>query len=116
MSKKNIQIISMHKINPHQFLWHVRHGVRQLGWVGVVGIGLWFFVLLYYFSAVRPASSRLDELHAQADSLDKLTHKAGNRSASVSEQLSAFHEFFPKARQSPELLAKISAMKSPEGY
>lgn len=105
----------MHKINLHQFLWHARHIVRRLGWVGVVGIGLWFFVLMYYFSAVRPASHRLDELHAQADSLDKLTHKAGSRSTSVSEQLSAFHEFFPKAHQSPELLAKIYSAATKQG-
>jgi hypothetical protein len=96
----------------HQWYWQASNGLRQLGWVGVVGIGLWVFVLMYYFSVVQPAGSRLDELHAQAASLGKLTHAASGKSASVSEQLSAFHEFFPKSKQSPELLAKIYAAAS----
>lgn len=102
----------MYKAKFHQLNWHVRNGLRQLGWVGVVGIGLWVFVLMYYFSVVHPAGNRLDELQAQAASLDRLTHAAGGKSASVSEQLSAFHEFFPKSKQSPELLAKIYSAAS----
>lgn len=104
--------IKMNKPTLHQLLWHVSHGLRQLGWVGVVGIGIWVFVLMYYFSVVHPASSRLDELHSEAASLERLTHAASGKSASVSEQLSAFHNFFPKSKQSPELLAKIYSAAS----
>jgi hypothetical protein len=96
----------------HQLHWHASHGLRQLGWVGVAGIGLWVLVLMYYFSVAHPASSRLDELHSEAASLDRLTHAASGKSASVSEQLSAFHEFFPKSKQSPELLGKIYSAAS----
>lgn len=102
----------MNKPTLHRLLWHVGHGLRQLGWVGVAGIGLWVVVLMYYFSVVHPASSRLDELHSEAASLERLTRAASGKSASVSEQLSAFHNFFPKSKQSPELLAKIYSAAS----
>ncbi len=104
--------IKMNKPTLHRLLWHASHGLRQLGWVGVAGIGLWVFVLMYYFSAVHPARSRLDELHSEAASLERLTRAASGKSASVSDQLSAFHNFFPKSRQSPELLAKIYSAAS----
>ena len=108
-------IFKMRQINIHQMNWHFRHALRQLGWVGVVGIGLWGFVLMYYVSVVHPASKRLDELQEQAASLGRLTHSAKGASVSVGEQLSAFHEFFPKSKQSPELLSKIYSAATKQG-
>lgn len=105
----------MRKIKLHQMNWHFHHALRELGWVGVVGIGLWAFVAMYFFSVVLPAGKRLDELQVQAASLDKLTHSAKGKSASVSEQLSAFHDFFPKARRSSELLGKIYSAAAKQG-
>lgn len=104
----------MRKINFHQMNWHVRQLLSQLGLVGVAGLGLGAFALMYFFSAVLPAHARLDELREQAASLGKLTH-ASKGASSVGEQLSAFHDFFPESRQSPELLAKIYAAAAKQG-
>lgn len=108
-------LLTINKARLHQLRWFVRNAMRQLGWVGIVGIGLMGFVLMYHFSVVRPASERLAELQAQAASLDKLTHAANGKTVGVSEQLSAFHAFFPKAKQSPELLAKIYSAAARQG-
>lgn len=105
----------MNKAKLLQLNWHIRTGLKRLGFVGVVGIGLWVFVLTYYVSVLRPAASRLEDMQGQAASLDKLTHAAGGKSASVVEQLSAFHEFFPKSKRSPELLAKVYAAAARQG-
>ncbi len=99
----------------HLLNWHIRNSLRRLGWVGIVGVGLWILVLTYYFSVARPANIRLDELKVQAASLDRFTHASSNKKESAAEQLVAFHEFFPKSNRSPELLAKIYAVAARQG-
>lgn len=105
----------MNKARLLRLNWHLSQGMKQLGAVGVIGIGLWAFALIYYVSALRPATLRLEDLKGQAASLDKLTHAAAGKKASVVEQLSAFHDYFPKSKRSPNLLAKIYSAAAKQG-
>ena len=98
----------MQKVWFHQLVWNFRQAQRRYGWVGVAAVVILICTISYYLSYVRPAVAHLEEIRLQAASLDKLTHTTGGAS-SITEQLSAFHKFFPESSQSPDLLAKIYA-------
>ena len=90
--------------------WHLRRQLNNLGWPGIVGLGLLAFSLMFYLSAVRPLKSQLEDTRQQAQALGKHvqpTKPANEASANSAENLTGFYKFFPKTSSTPDWLAKI---------
>ncbi len=90
--------------------WHLRRQLNNLGWPGIVGLGLLAFCLMFYFSAIRPLNSQLEDTRKQVQVLGKYiqpTRPADEVSANPAEKLSGFYKFFPKSSSTPDWLAKI---------
>ncbi len=81
--------------------------LRRLGAAGVLGIGVLFFCVPFYFSAVRPVEAEARIARAAAERLrtrSAYTPVAGDARA---EELRRFYALFPRLDQLPAQLERI---------
>lgn len=99
--------------------WSARHGLKQIGWPGVVAIGLVAVCPAFYLSAVLPAQHRLDGAQAAMRSLQQqIAHSARSMEPgpqTATEQLAEFYRMFPAAGQAPQWLEKLAALAEQHG-
>lgn len=93
-------------------------GPANLGWSGILGLGLLAVAGGLYFSTLRPQQSRLDDLHQQAAKMraQQAAPAAAQRPPqTAAERLAAFYGFFPSANKLPDLLEKVFAAANGQG-
>jgi len=81
--------------------------LRALGPAGVLGVGVLFFCVPFYFSTVRPVER---ELQAQRAASERLRVRSSFRPVSGdtrAEELRRFYALFPRLDQLPGQLEKI---------
>lgn len=96
----------------------LRRIMRQLGWPGVLGLGLLVFAATFYVSGWRPAAAYRDDLQMNLE----LRQREANRPATTDRalltptaQLAEFHKAFPDVASQPDWLEKIFKVASSEG-
>ena len=93
-------------------------GLAELGWPGMVGLGLAVFVGAFYFSTLLPQQTQLEQLQKQ-NAQERLHGAAKTRESEVSnaprDRLSAFYGYFPQQAELPELLDKVFAAAKAQG-
>jgi Tfp pilus assembly protein PilO len=93
-------------------------GLAQLGWPGMVGLGLAVFVGAFYFSTLLPLQAQLEELQKQ-NVKERLHGAAKTRESEYSnaprDTLSAFYGYFPQPTALPDLLDKVFAAAKAQG-
>lgn len=92
--------------------WLARHRLQQLGWPGVLALGLFTFCLAFYLSALLPAREKLQALEQDAAMLQERMQPSTKpiRAADAGgpeTQLAAFYTAFPSNASTPDLLQKI---------
>lgn len=105
-------------MTPGMMRGYVRAVLLDLGWLGVVGIGILAMCLAFYFSALRPAEQRLRVLRDTVLQLGKPGGKQANIVEGVAapeEQLAIFYASFPPRSSVPGSLEKIYAAATIEG-
>lgn len=105
-------------MTPGMMRGYVRAVLLDLGWLGVVGIGMLAMCLALYFSALRPAEQRLGVLRDTVLQLGKLGGKQASIVEGVAapeEQLAIFYASFPPRSSVPGSLEKIYAAATIEG-
>lgn len=93
-------------------------GAANLGWPGILGLGLLVLVCGFYFSTLRSEQSRLDDLRQQiATAREQRAAPAADARtpATASDKLAAFYGFFPGANDLPDLLQKVFAAAKGQG-
>jgi Tfp pilus assembly protein PilO len=89
----------------------LRRIVRRTGWPVLAAIALLVAGLLLYFAGVRRLQDQVQVLRTEADAAQQKLRSGklqGVRGpTSVSEQLRAFHAFFPRAESLPHWLETI---------
>jgi hypothetical protein len=89
----------------------------ELGWFGIIGVGVTVMCLAFYVSALIPAKLKLDDLR---DNISRLKingeDRVGNANATLTqaEQLAVFYGSFPKMNSVPASLEKIYATAAEE--
>ena len=84
--------------------------LRKLGAAGVLGVGVLFFCIPFYFSALRPAEQ---ELAAQREAAERLRARGPFRPVNAdsrSEELRRFYGLFPSADRLPDQLETVYAL------
>lgn len=93
-------------------------GAANLGWPGVLGLGLLAFAGGFYFSTLRAEQARLDDLRGQ------ITQARMPRAASAddsgaprtpADRLAAFYGFFPRPDDLPDLLETVFTVARSQG-
>ncbi|MDX8385064.1 MAG: hypothetical protein R8M11_00945 [Gallionella sp.] len=88
----------------------IRAGVQKLGWMGMVGIGVFAMCGAFYFSALMPSEKKLQTLHDTIFLIEKSADQSGGRTEiklTQVEQLAVFYKSFPTKSSIPESLQKI---------
>ena len=88
----------------------VRVGVIELGWLGIVAIGIFVMCVTFYFSALQPSEERLQMLRANVAQLENpgtTPAEIGDKKHIQEEQLAVFYRSFPKRSSVPTSLEKI---------
>jgi len=90
---------------------------RQLGWPGVLGLGLLVFAASFYLSGLRPAEAYLSGLQSDVESRqrDQKRSAAGGEAPTPAAQLSKFHQAFPDSASQPDWLEKIFTVAAAQG-
>jgi Tfp pilus assembly protein PilO len=93
-------------------IWLARHRLQQLGWPGMLALGLFTFCLAFYLSALLPARQKLHALEQDTTMLrarmQPSTKPVRETEAGGPEaQLAAFYKAFPSNASTPDLLQKI---------
>jgi len=84
--------------------------LRKLGTAGVLGLGVLFFCIPFYFSALLPAER---ELAAQRDAIERLRSHGPFRPVSAdsrSEELRRFYALFPPSDRLTDQLETVYAL------
>ena len=84
--------------------------LQKLGTAGVLGLGVLFFCIPFYFSALLPAER---ELSAQREATERLRPSGPLRPASAdsrSEELRRFYNLFPPADRLTDQLETVYAL------
>lgn len=105
-------------MTPGMMRGYFRAILLDLGWLGVVGIGIFAMCLAFYFSALRPAEQRMRVLRDTVLQLGKLGGKQASIVEGVAapeEQLAIFYGSFPPRSSVPGSLEKIYAAATLEG-
>jgi len=109
MSAHNVLTKSFN--SPHgKMRSRLRVSVLELGWLGIVGIGIFVMCGALYFSAIRPTESKLEILRKSLARIEKSDAEQGDKAAvklTQAEQLAVFYRSFPTNNNVPSLLEKI---------
>lgn len=103
---------------PERIRGYARAGLHELGWLGIVGIGIFVMCLVFYFSALRPSEARLQKLRDKVEQQARPAIKPGgtvDAGKDPVEQLAIFYRAFPLRSSVPESLEKIYLAASEEG-
>ena len=95
----------------------IRIGVQELGWMGIVGIGILVMCGALYFSALRPTESRLEVLRDSLARLERSDASKGDKAEAKltqAEQLAVFYRSFPTSSSVPASLEKIYSAAASE--
>ena len=97
--------------------WHGRRLLPQLGWPGIVAMGLLVTGIPFYFSTVRPLQVDLEtlRLNLQASRDGSSSAKADHSLDTPVEQLAEFYRFFPSEEDSPRWLGKMVEIADKNG-
>ncbi len=91
----------------NQWLPQLRWQIGRLGTPGKIGIGLLVVSGIYFFSAVAPQETMLQQLKERADTLQIQAQKPATADAEAGKKmtgdqaLQAFYDFFPMIDSSP---------------
>jgi len=111
-------IIFLRNTPPERIRGYARAGLLELGWLGIVGIGIFVMCLVLYFSTLRPGYQKLQMLRDKVEQQAKPAIKLGgtvDASKDPSEQLAIFYRAFPLRSSVPESLEKIYHAAADEG-
>ena len=104
------------------FQEYLRHGARnllpQLGWPGIVAIGILAMCIPFYFSTIRPLQERVNMAEAVESSLHDQTmggSKPSRVATTPNEELDEFYKYFPPEKDSPRWLGKMVAAAEKSG-
>ncbi len=89
--------------------------LRRLGTTGVLGLGVLFFCIPLYFSALRPAER---ELSAQREAAERLRARGPYRTVSAdrrTEELRRFYGLFPPVETLADELERVYALAREAG-
>lgn len=103
---------------PVRIRGYAHAGLLELGWLGIVGIGIFVMCLVLYFSALRPGEERLQILRYKVEQQAKPGIKPGgtvDASKDPAEQLAIFYRAFPLRSSVPQSLEKIYLAAADEG-
>jgi len=87
-----------------------RRALPQLGWPGIVAIGLLVMCIPFYISSVRPMQDHLHELQRIEDVSRAQSAEDANPYASLTttnDELDEFYKHFPAEKTSPHWLGKL---------
>ncbi len=110
MSAYNLSTKSLN-LTHGNVLTRIRASVLELGWMGIVGIGIFVMCGALYFSALRPAESRLEMLRDNLARMESDAEKGVKADVKLTqaEQLAVFYRSFPTSSSVPASLEKIYA-------
>jgi len=92
------------------------HGAENLGWPGILGLGLLTFIAAFYFSAFRPEQVRLEELRTEVAKLAESRARTDSEEPKTpSDKLDAFYKFLPPSNRISDLLGKIYGAADRQG-
>jgi Tfp pilus assembly protein PilO len=103
---------------PERIRWYALAGLLELGWLGIVGIGIFVMCMVLYFSALRPGEERLQVLRDRVEQQAKPGIKPGSTvdaSKDPVEQLAIFYRAFPLRSSVPKSLETIYLAAADEG-
>jgi hypothetical protein len=86
--------------------WNVNRLIPQLGWPGLLAVGLLAMSVPFFFSAIRPLQSEQEQMRLSLNSdYDQSQQSKANRVLdNPVEQLAEFYDFFPSEKESPRWL------------
>jgi len=86
--------------------WNVNRLIPQLGWPGLLAVGLLAMSVPFFFSAIRPMQSEQEQMRLSLNSdYDQSRQSRANRVLdNPVEQLAEFYDFFPSEKESPRWL------------
>jgi hypothetical protein len=86
--------------------WNVNRLIPQLGWPGLLAVGLLAMSVPFFFSAIRPMQSEQKQMRLSLNSdYDQSQQSRANRVLdNPVEQLAEFYDFFPSEKESPRWL------------
>ena len=83
-------------------------GAANPGWAGIAGLALFACMAAFYFSALRPEETRLEQLREESlHQRQRSEPAAAEAPKAPAEKLAAFYAYFPRPDHLPDLLEKI---------
>lgn len=91
-----------------KLIWYMRRTLEQLGFPGVVGLGLLVFCAAFYFSALVPLKQEVHSLRAmQAVAQAEQHQKLISVRQQPAGQLDSFYKSFPDVKDAPDALSRL---------
>lgn len=83
-------------------------GAANIGWPGILGLGLLIAIGGFYVSTLAPQELRIEDLRKETMHLRQRAKQSNNDvPRAPAEKLAAFYGFFPPTAELPDLLGKV---------
>lgn len=119
LPQRSVTLVHFLRTTPPDRMRSYAHaGLLELGWLGIVGIGILVMCLVWYFSALRPSENKLMQLRDKVEQQSKSGIQPGSvvdEKKNPTEQLAIFYRAFPLRNSVSASLEKIYLAAANEG-